>query len=315
MTDRKVINKKLSELKPNPHNARNTRKDYSKNDPSMQELIKDIKIRGVLSPLKIFKDGTILFGNRRYHAAKYIGIKELPCIVETENVDKIEQLMQQVSENMIRKYPSSHERGKAFYELIKSGAATLAEIKEQTGSSDVEACIREYKNFLATEAKIGKDRTKNLMDNLRKRPDYGTIAKTVFKRTEIPEESKADLLEIACNKRATSHAVENVTQQIQKVSGLGKSVSTKNIAEMMDKAMETDRHQIIARNEDWEYFKAEWKKMKEAKVEATPATVRHLYIGLLKWARDEIEKRGGYYPAIMVDKITKTNAKIDESVI
>lgn len=300
MKETKIIYKKVSELKTNPNNARNFEKDYSKDDLSMKELMKDISIRGVLAPLKVFTDGTILFGNRRFHAAKYLGIETLPCIIEEGEVSQTEQLMQQVSENMIRKYPSSLERGKAFLELITSGVATLPEIKQQTGASDVEACIRERKNYVATKEKIGHERMKSIMEGMKKRKDYGTIAKTVFKRTEIPEESKADLLEATLDSKATSHAVENVTQQIQNVANQGKSVSTEGIKEMMSKAMETDRHQIIARNEDWDYFREEWKKLKNNKVESAPATLRHCYIDILKWARNEIEERGGYY-VVLID--------------
>lgn len=299
MKESKVIYKKVSELKPNPNNARNFKKDYSKEDLSMQELMKDIEIRGVLAPLKVFADGVILFGNRRYHAAKYLGIETLPCIIEEGEVSQTEQLMQQVSENMIRKYPSSLERGKAFLELIESGEATLHEIKQQTGASDVEACIRECKNYMATREKVGHERMDGIMKGIKDRSDYGSLAKTVFKRTEIPEESKADLLEVALNSKATSHAVENVTQQIQKVANQGKSISAVGIKKMMDKAMETDRHQVIVRNEDWNYFKEEWKKLKDAKIEKAPATLRHCYIDILKWARSEIEKRGGYYAVII----------------
>jgi hypothetical protein len=48
-------------------------------DPSIQELARDIKKRGVLVPLAVTRDRFIVSGHRRYAAAKLAGLKRIPC--------------------------------------------------------------------------------------------------------------------------------------------------------------------------------------------------------------------------------------------
>ena len=289
---KEVINISLKKLRPNPHNARN-KNDYNKDDPSMQDLMEDIKIHGIVTPLKVLKDGKILFGNRRFYAAKYIGLKNVPCIVDSDNIDSIEQLMQQVSENMIRKYPSILERGKAFRELIDSGAVTEKELKERTGAKDIGTCLRLWKNFQDAE-KQNKKRVNSVMKDVRQRPNYSTIAEVIFKRTAIPGQSKIDLLEAITekkNKYVTTHHIETVAQELIKKAKNEIIVSKEGIKQMLSEAMETDEHQVLMRRKDWTWFKEDWLSIPK---KTRPATLRHYFIEVLKKTYKAIENAGNY---------------------
>lgn len=70
----KVINKKLTELKPYENNPR-------KNDEAVDYVANSIKEFGFKVPLVITEEGVIIAGHTRYKASKKLGLKEVPCII------------------------------------------------------------------------------------------------------------------------------------------------------------------------------------------------------------------------------------------
>ena len=63
----------------------NVRKQYSPDDKSIEELATSLKTYGQLPPIRVYETASngyaILFGHRRYYAAKKAGIEELKCII------------------------------------------------------------------------------------------------------------------------------------------------------------------------------------------------------------------------------------------
>ena len=59
-------------------------------DTDITELADSIKQNGLLSPLVITKNGTIISGHRRYDALKSLGMKEVEVIIAKPNNDVIE---------------------------------------------------------------------------------------------------------------------------------------------------------------------------------------------------------------------------------
>ena len=70
----------LNQIKANPNQPR---KDF--NDSKMNELIASVKEKGILQPIAVreLKNGNyeIIAGERRYRAAKSIGLKSIPAYV------------------------------------------------------------------------------------------------------------------------------------------------------------------------------------------------------------------------------------------
>lgn len=70
----KVIEKKLSEIKPYENNPRN-------NEDAVQYVANSLKKYGWKQPIVIDKDGVIVVGHTRYRAALQLGMKTAPCVV------------------------------------------------------------------------------------------------------------------------------------------------------------------------------------------------------------------------------------------
>ncbi|MFN3699759.1 MAG: ParB/RepB/Spo0J family partition protein, partial [Dictyoglomus sp.] len=78
-----VENIPIDKIVPNPKQPRETL-----NPETLQELIESIKTLGLLQPILVRPKGEmyeIVAGERRYHAAKVAGLKEIPVIVK--NID------------------------------------------------------------------------------------------------------------------------------------------------------------------------------------------------------------------------------------
>ena len=69
-----LIYKTLDEIKPYEKNPR-------KNEEAVKYVANSIKEFGFKVPIVIDKDGVIVAGHTRYKASKYLGLKEVPCIV------------------------------------------------------------------------------------------------------------------------------------------------------------------------------------------------------------------------------------------
>ena len=70
----KVIEKKLSEIKPYENNPRN-------NEDAVQYVANSLKKFGWKQPIVLDKDGVIIAGHTRYLAAKQLGMKTAPCVI------------------------------------------------------------------------------------------------------------------------------------------------------------------------------------------------------------------------------------------
>ncbi|MDR1628472.1 MAG: ParB N-terminal domain-containing protein [Oscillospiraceae bacterium] len=73
----KIIEKKISNLKPYENNPRF-------NDKSIDALANSIKEFGFNVPLVIDKNGEIICGHTRLKAAKKLGLTEVPCIIKDD---------------------------------------------------------------------------------------------------------------------------------------------------------------------------------------------------------------------------------------
>lgn len=70
----KIVNKKISELKPYENNPRF-------NDEAVEYVAKSIKEFGFKVPMVIDKNNVIVAGHTRYKASLELGLNEVPCII------------------------------------------------------------------------------------------------------------------------------------------------------------------------------------------------------------------------------------------
>lgn len=127
-----IMQAEISDLK----QTINCRTDYHENE--MVELMASMKANGLLQPIGVKPCAKndkweIVFGNRRYLAAKKLGWKKVPVIfVEAASKSREDMLIVNTIENAVRSEPSSIEYGMIYRELVKEGL-TIREIAARMG--------------------------------------------------------------------------------------------------------------------------------------------------------------------------------------
>ncbi len=104
------------------------------NDKEMQGLVDSIKKHGILQPVivKPIPHGYMLIaGERRWRAAKQIGLKEIPAIVK--HADETNTLEIALIENIQREDLNPIEKAKGFQELIKKFGLTQEQVAKAMG--------------------------------------------------------------------------------------------------------------------------------------------------------------------------------------
>lgn len=134
---------------PNPNQPRS----YFDED-SLSELAASIRELGVISPITLKKndDGTYLMiaGERRYRAAKMIGLKTIPAYIKTAADEEIVEMA--LIENIQREDLNAIEIALAFYRLIEEYQLTQEQLSERVGKK--RATIANYLRLLRLPAEI-----------------------------------------------------------------------------------------------------------------------------------------------------------------
>lgn len=118
-------------------NAEQPRKHFSQE--SLHELGESIRQHGILQPLvvkpSVHTTGayTIIAGERRYRAAKEVGIKEVPVIIH--EVELKEAFILALTENMQREALNPFEEAQALYSLKEHFGFTQEELAGTLGKS------------------------------------------------------------------------------------------------------------------------------------------------------------------------------------
>ncbi len=131
-TNKEVVEKiKLIEIEPN---AEQPRKNFDAE--GLQNLADSIKEYGVIQPIIVTKkEGyyQIVAGERRWRAAKMAGLKEIPCLVRTED----EQTNREIAliENIQRKNLNPIEKALGLRRLLDDYNLTQQELADKLGMS------------------------------------------------------------------------------------------------------------------------------------------------------------------------------------
>jgi ParB family transcriptional regulator, chromosome partitioning protein len=119
----------IEHLDPNPTQPRQVMGDLS-------ELVASIAEKGVLEPLIVRQRGgrfQIVAGERRYHAAVQVGLRELPVVIRDADDNEIIELA--LVENLQRKDLTAFEEADALYALAQRCGYTHEEMARRLGRS------------------------------------------------------------------------------------------------------------------------------------------------------------------------------------
>ena len=121
----------INDIKPN---ASQPRKSFDEN--KLEELAESIEQHGLIQPLVLRAAGKgyeIVAGERRWRAARMIGLKELPCIVR-ELTDE-ENMLLAIIENMQREDLNPIEEAEGLKKMIDTYGLTQEQVSYSIGKS------------------------------------------------------------------------------------------------------------------------------------------------------------------------------------
>ena len=143
-----IIQKNISEIRPDPEQPR-------KNFPEkrIREMAKSILTEGIINPIEIDKDGIIVTGEMRWHAAKEAGLTEVPVKIIDPGENRFRR---QVIENVHHNTMTTMETARALAKLL-----TAAPYVKQ----GVDAGISELARKIGKDQKYITDHTALLDEN------------------------------------------------------------------------------------------------------------------------------------------------------
>ena len=131
MTEETVSKLDIGLLIPNPYQPR---KKFNEN--SIKELALSIREYGILNPILVRKKDDkyeIIAGERRYRAAKLLGMKEVPTIIKDISDEKMIEIA--LIENLQRENITPIEEAITYQEILKKTSRTEKELSELIGKS------------------------------------------------------------------------------------------------------------------------------------------------------------------------------------
>jgi len=121
----------VSRIVPNPHQPR-----IGFDDEKLKELAESIKHHGIIQPLIVTKKGNdfeLIAGERRFQAAKLIGLAKVPVIVR--EADEKEKLELAIVENVQRHDLNPVEEARAYRKLMDEYQMHQDEVAAKVGKS------------------------------------------------------------------------------------------------------------------------------------------------------------------------------------
>lgn len=127
-----VLEIETEKIEPNPYQPR---KQF--NQEKLNELVQSIKTQGIIQPVIVTKGKggiyTLVVGERRWRAAKILGMKTIPAIVKEMNNKQI--MESALIENIQREDLNPIELAHAYKKLIDEFKYTQEELSEIVGRS------------------------------------------------------------------------------------------------------------------------------------------------------------------------------------
>jgi ParB family chromosome partitioning protein len=139
-SENNTVSVSINDIKPNENQPRK----YFDTD-KISKLAESIKEYGIIQPIVVVKEGdvyTIVAGERRWRAAKLLGLKEVPVVIM--GLTKKELLEISLIENLQREDLNPIEEAIAYKQLINDFHLTQEELGKKVGKSRavITNCIR-----------------------------------------------------------------------------------------------------------------------------------------------------------------------------
>ena len=156
---------KLEHIRPDPEQPRKTL------DPKrQQELVASVRELGIIQPVSVrfvadLNVYYIIAGERRYQAAKEIGMSELPCWVQRPEVKDI--LVHQIVENWQRSDLHPFDLADALAEVRDTNEYTQADLARLTGKPESE--ISRILSLLKLEPDVQKEARRDTAGEITRR--------------------------------------------------------------------------------------------------------------------------------------------------
>ena len=120
----------LDKIQPNQQQPRT-----SFDAQSLDELAQSIRANGLIQPITVMKTGNgkfmLIAGERRWRAAHFAGLKEIPALVRTVQQDQMLELA--LIENIQREDLNPVEAAMAFQRLVEEHGLSHEDVAERTG--------------------------------------------------------------------------------------------------------------------------------------------------------------------------------------
>ena len=121
----------INNIKPNTSQPRKTF-----DEEKLEELASSIESHGLIQPIvlrKVAKGYEIVAGERRWRAARLIGLKEVPCIVK--ELSDEENMLLAIIENMQREDLNPIEEAEGLQQMISTYSMTQEQVSRSVGKS------------------------------------------------------------------------------------------------------------------------------------------------------------------------------------
>ncbi|KYH28040.1 MULTISPECIES: nucleoid occlusion protein [Clostridium] len=189
-------------------NAYQPRKYF--NEETIEELAQSIRAYGIIQPISVRKleedKYEIIAGERRFRAAKKIGLQEVPVIIV--DIDDKDSAAIALLENIQREDLNFLEEAQAYYNLIKEYNYTQEQLAEIIGKK--QSTIANKLRILKLDEKI----TKMILENNLTERHARALLK--LPTIELQEEVIKTVIKRGLNVRATE---ELINKQLLKMSG------------------------------------------------------------------------------------------------
>ena len=130
-TNEEIIEVKLDELRPNPHQPRKVFKEEA-----LQELSNSIKKNGVFQPIIVkrsIKGFDIVAGERRFRASKLAGLETIPAIIRDFSEEQMIEIA--LLENLQRENLNAIEEALAYKNMLEKLNITQEELSLKVSKS------------------------------------------------------------------------------------------------------------------------------------------------------------------------------------
>jgi ParB family chromosome partitioning protein len=144
-----IANLAIEKIEANPFQPRDRFEEVA-----LKELSDSIREQGIIQPVTVRKLGydkyQLISGERRYKAAKLVGLKEIPCYIRVANDEQMLELA--LIENIHRKDLNSMEIAISYHRLLEECQITQEKLSERIGKN--RSTITNYIRLLKLPASV-----------------------------------------------------------------------------------------------------------------------------------------------------------------